>query len=117
MDWDFSITNGIVSSEIYDKQDYFNFEIVYFSFLDKDVPRSHSCGVYISQHIRFARAGSNVGDLNNILTAKLLKQGYQIIKFLKHFLNSTTYTQSCLLKCNIGFKTILQQSIWDPVFL
>ena len=70
MDCDFSIINGIVSSEIYDKQDDFNFEIVYFPFLDKDVPRSYSCGIYISQLIRFARACSNVGDLNNIVTAK-----------------------------------------------
>ena len=28
------ITNGIVSSKIYDKRDYFNFEIVNFPFLD-----------------------------------------------------------------------------------
>ena len=44
-----SIANGIVSSKIYDKRDYFNFEIVNFPFLDGDVPRSHSYGVYISQ--------------------------------------------------------------------
>ena len=35
-----SITNGIVSSEIYDKWDDFNFEIVNFQFFDGDVPRS-----------------------------------------------------------------------------
>ena len=32
-----SITNGVVSSKIYDKQDDFNFEIVKFPFLDGDV--------------------------------------------------------------------------------
>ena len=42
-----SITNGIVSSKIYDKRDDFNFEIVNFPFLDGDVPRSPSYGVYI----------------------------------------------------------------------
>ena len=51
-DLEFSITNGIVSSKIYDKQDDVNFDIVDFSFLDKDVRRSHFYGVYISQHIR-----------------------------------------------------------------
>ena len=50
-----SISNGIVSSIIYDKRDDFNFEIVKFPFLDGDVPRSPSNGVYISQLIRFAR--------------------------------------------------------------
>ena len=75
-----SITNGIVSSRIYDKWDDFNFEIVNFPFLDGDVPRSPSYGVYISQLIRFARMCSNVDDFNNrnlFLTAKLIKQGYR----------------------------------------
>ena len=80
LDLNLSITNGIVSSKIYDKRDDFNFEIVNFPFLDGDVPRSPSYGVYISQLICFARVCSNVDDLNNrhlFLTAKLLKQGYR----------------------------------------
>ena len=64
LDLNLSITNGIVSSKIYDKQDNFNFEIVNFPFLDGDVPRSPSYGVYISQLIRFARVCSNVDDFN-----------------------------------------------------
>ena len=60
LDLNLSITNGIVSSKIYDKRDDFNFEIVNFQFLDGDVPRSPSYGVYISQLIRFARVCSNV---------------------------------------------------------
>ena len=55
-----SITNGIVSSTIYDKRNDFNFEIVNFLFIDGDVPHSPSYGVYISQLIRFARVCSNV---------------------------------------------------------
>ena len=62
---DLSITNGIVSSKIYDKRDGLNFEIVNFPFLDGDVLRSPSYGVYISQLIRFARVYSNAGDVNN----------------------------------------------------
>ena len=79
LDLNLLVTNGIISSKIYDKQDDFNFEIVNFPFLDGDVPRSPSYGVYISQLIRFARVCSNVDDFNNrnlFLTAKLLKQGY-----------------------------------------
>ena len=41
LDLNLSITNGIVSSKIYDKRDDFNFAIVNFPFLDEDVPRSH----------------------------------------------------------------------------
>ena len=38
LDLDLSVTNGIVSSKIYDKRDDFNLEIVNFPFLDGDVP-------------------------------------------------------------------------------
>ena len=79
LDLNLSITNGIVSSKIYDKRGGFDFEIVNFPFLDGDVPRSPSYGVYISQLICFARVCSNVDDFNDrnlFLTAKLLKQGY-----------------------------------------
>ena len=78
LDLNLSIT-CIVSSKMCDKRDDFNFGIVNFRFLDGDVHRSPSCGVYISQLIRFARVCSNVDDFNNrnlFLTAKFLKQGY-----------------------------------------
>ena len=42
----------------------FDFYIVNFPFLDGDVPRSASYGVYISQLIRFARVSSHVDDFN-----------------------------------------------------
>ena len=45
--------------------DYFTFEIVNFPFLNGDVPRSSSYGVYTSQLIRFARVCSNVDNFNN----------------------------------------------------
>ena len=76
LDLNLSISNGIVCSKIYDKRDDFNFEIVNFPFLDGDVPRSPSYGVYVSQLSRFARMCSIVDDFNNrnlFLTAKLLK--------------------------------------------
>ena len=46
-DLNLSITNGIVSSKIYDKQCVFNFEIVNFPFLDGDVPRFPPLMVYM----------------------------------------------------------------------
>ena len=47
LDLNLSITNGIVFTKIYEKRDDFNFEIVNFRFLDGDVPRSPSYGIYI----------------------------------------------------------------------
>ena len=79
-----------VSSKIYDKRDDFDFDIVNFPFLDGDVLRSSSYGVYISQLVRFARVSSHVTDFsvrNKILTGKLLHQGYQYHKLRKDFPN------------------------------
>ena len=83
-----STSNDIVSTKIYDKRDDFDFEIIIFLFLEGDLPRSASYGVYISQLIRFARASSYVVDFNTrnkLLTQKLLTEAIGIINFAKHF--------------------------------
>ena len=88
LDMHLSISNDIVSTKIYDKREDFDLGIVHFLFLDGDVPRSTSYGVYISQLIRFTRASSYVADFNTfnkLLTQKLLKQVYRYRKLPKHF--------------------------------
>ena len=95
MDLHLSISNCFVSSKIYDKRD--DFDIVNFPFLDGDVPRRPSYGVYIFQLIRFARVCSHVDDFNTrnkCLTAKLLKQGYRYHKLRKAFLSSIAKTMN-----------------------
>ena len=107
MNLNLSITNGIDSSKNYDKGDDFNFEIVNFPFLDGDVPRSPSYGVYISQLIHFARVCSNVDDFTTktFLTAKLLKQGYRYHKIRKAFSKFYHRHSELIVKYNIGLKT------------
>ena len=112
LDLNLLMTNGIISSKMYDKRDGFNFEIVNFPFFDGDVPRSPSYGVYISQLIRFARVCSNAHDFNKrnlFLTAKLLNKVIDIINIEKHVLNSTTDTQSKLLNTTRHIRTYI---IW-----
>ena len=64
LDLHVSILDEFVSSKIYNKRDDFDFDIVDFPFLDDDVPRTTSYGVYISQLIRFARVSSHLADFN-----------------------------------------------------
>ena len=64
LDLHLPISNGFVSSKINDKRDDFDSAIVNFPFLEGDVPRRPSYGVYISQLIRFARVCSHVDDFN-----------------------------------------------------
>ena len=88
LDLHLSILDGFIPCKIYDKRDDFDFEIVNFPYLDGDVPRRVSYGVYISQLIRFVRVSSHVIDFDTrskLLTAKLLNQGYRYHKRRKAF--------------------------------
>ena len=88
LDLHLSISDGFVKTKIHDKQDDFDFDIVNFPFLDGDVPRSTSYGVYISQLIRFVRVSSHVDDFNT--RNKVLQQNFSdkdidIINFVRCF--------------------------------
>ena len=114
-----SISNGFVSSKIYDKRDDFDFDIVNFPFLDGDVPCRPFYGVYISQLIRFARVCSHVDDFNTrnkCLTAKLLKQGYRYHKLRKAFSKFYRRHYELISKSNVGLKSLLHQGLSEPEF-
>ena len=90
MDLNLCISNGTVSTKIYDNRDDFDFDIVNFPFLDGDVPRRTSYGVYISQLIRFARASSNLNDFNyrnKDLLPNFLGRAIVILNFVRRFRN------------------------------
>ena len=93
---------------------------IYFPFLDGDVPRRTSYGVYISKLIRFARASSNLSDFNyrnKALTAKLLRQGCRYFKLRKAFSKFFYRRHSALVeKYSVSLKTLLQQGISEPEF-
>ena len=105
------ISNGFVSSKIYDKRDDFDFDIVNFPFLDGDVPHSTSYGVYISQLIQFARVSSHVADFN-----ARLQQGYWYHKLRKTFSKFYRRHYELVSKFNVGLKTLLHQGLSEPEF-
>ena len=119
LDLDLSIENGVITSKIYDKRDDFNFNIVNFPYLDGDVPKATSYGVYISQLIRFARACSSVEDFNNrnrLITEKLLKQGYRYHKLRKTFAKFYFRNLQLISKYKCNLKALLTQGISHPEF-
>ena len=114
-----SISDGFVKTKFVDKRGDFDFDIVNFPFLDGDVPRSTSYGVYISQSIRFARVSSHVDDFNTrnkFLTAKLLRQGYRYHKLRKAFSKFNRRHFDLVSKYNVGLKTLLLQGLSEPEF-
>ena len=91
--------------------------IVNFPFLDGDVPRRASYGVYISQLIRFSRVCSHMADFNArnkcFYQPNFSSSAIGIINFEKHFLN---YRRPCKLisKFNVGLKTLLREGLSEP---
>ena len=120
LDLNLSLHNDIVSTKIYDKRDYFNFDIVNVSFFDDDVPQRPSYGVYIFQIIRFARASSHVTDFNNrnkFLTAKLLKHGNRYHKLRKAFSKFYRRHFELIEKYHVSLKKkLMQRDICNPEF-
>ena len=96
-----------------------SFDLVNFPFLDGDVPRSASYGIYISQLIRFARVCSHVADFNarnKSLTAKLLQQGYRYHNLRKTFSKFYRRHYELVSKFNVGLKPLLLQGLSEPEF-
>ena len=95
----------LVLSNIYNKRDDFDFDIVNFPLLDGNVPRTASYGVNIAQLIRFARVSSHLADFNariKSLTAKLLQHGYRYHKLRKSFSKSYLCHFESVAKFNTG---------------
>ena len=119
LDLHLSIANGFVSSKIYDKRDDFDFDIANFPFLDGDVPRRASYGVYISQLTRFAGVCNHVADFNarnECLTAKLLQQDYRYHKLRKTFSKFYRRHNELISKFNVGLKTLLREGLSEQEF-
>ena len=92
-----SVSNGFVSSKIYDKRDDFDFDIVNFPFLDGDVPR----------HVTYFNAR------NKSLTDKLLQQGYRYHKLRKPFSKFYCKHYELIAKYHVGLKTLLSEGLSD----
>ena len=81
-----------------------------FPYLDGNVRRSTSYGVYISQLFRFTRMSCHVDDFNTrnkVLTEKLLRQGYRYHKLRKAFSKFYRRHFDLVSKHNVGLKTLL----------
>ena len=112
-----AISDGFISSKIYDKRD--DFDIVNFLLLDGDIPRATSYRVYISHLIWSAKVSIHVTDFftrNQILTAKLLKQGYRYHKLRKTFSKLYRRHYELVSKFNTGRIFLLKQGLSELEF-
>ena len=90
LDLNLCISNGTVSTKIYDKRDDFDFDIVNFPFLDGDVPLRTSYEVYTSQLIGFAELLQILVTSTTVikpLLPNILGRAIVISNFVRRFRN------------------------------
>ena len=81
--------------------------------------RRSSNGVYISQHVRFARVCNYFADFNaqnKCLTANFLQQGYRYHKLRKTFSKFYRRHYELISKFNVGLKSLLREGLSEPEF-
>ena len=108
------ISNGTVSTKIYDKRDDFHFDIVNFPFLDDDVPRRTSYLNLLDSPKLLQILVTNCR--NKALTAKLRRKGYRYFKLRKAFSKFSRRHCALVEKYNVNLKTLLQKGISEPEF-
>ena len=120
LDLNIRVIDDRIHTSIYDKRDDFGFPIVNYPWLDGDVPRLPSYGIYISQLVCFARGCSDVADFhhrNKHITSKLLSQGYRYHKLRKTFGKFFRRYAELLLKYGqVTFTEFVSKGISHPPF-
>ena len=93
--------------------------MVNFPFLDGGVPRSASCGVCVSQLVRFTGVSGRVvgfGARGGGLAAGLLQRGCRCRGLRGTFSKFYRRHYELVSKFNVGLKTLLHQGLSEPEF-
>ena len=79
------IDNRKLLTRLYDKRDGFNFPILDFPFLSRNIPSAPAYGVYVYQIVHYARSCCKYQDFvdrGKLLTNELLSHGYRKAKLV-----------------------------------
>ena len=74
--------------KLYDKRNDYNFNVINYPFLDGNIPKGQSYGIFISQLVRLAQINSSfnnfVSDCRNLVN-KLERQSFDVAALRKRF--------------------------------
>jgi hypothetical protein len=88
LDMTISIYRGKFYFSLYDKRDDYDFDVISFPFLDGNVPKGQSYGIFISQLVRYSRVNCSFNRfLGNVkdLVGKLTNQHFEAAALRKRF--------------------------------
>ena len=89
LDISITICGGEYVTEVYDKRNDFNFDIVNFPYMCGNIPAKPTYGVYISQLIRICRICDNYSSFllrHKLLTERLVRQGFWYNKLCIYYI-------------------------------
>ena len=88
LDLTISIYRGKFNVKLYDKRNDYTFDVINYPYLDGNIPKGQSYGIFISQLVRLARINSSFSnfilDCKN-LVRKLERQSFNIAALRKRF--------------------------------
>ena len=83
-----SIYRGKFYIKLYDKRNDYVFDVISFPYLDGNIPKGQSYGIFISRLIRYARINTSfsnfISDCRKLMT-KLVGQYFDIAALRKRF--------------------------------
>ena len=87
-DMTISIYQGKFHFSLYDKRNDYDFDVISFPFLDGNIPKGQSYGVFMSQLVRYARINCSfsrfIDDVKR-LVQKLIQQDFDAAALRKRF--------------------------------
>ena len=109
------VRHGKFVTEVYDKRDNFNFNIVNYPFMRSNIPARPIYGVYISQLIRIKRICDAFVKRHILLTERLNRQGFWYSKLCNSFKKFAKKYNVELSKYNVSIRTHVSQGICIPL--
>ena len=118
LDISISICSSKYGTEVYDKRDAFNFNIVNFPYMSSNIPANPTYGVYISQLIRISRICDTFQSFvlrHRLLTERLIKQGFWYSKLCKFFKKIVGRHNALFSKYGVSVRTHVHEGICIPL--
>ena len=104
LDVSISICQGNFITEVFDKRDNFNFDIVNYPYMCSNIPTKPTYDVYISQLIRISRICDKSGT-HRLLADRLIKQGFWYSKLCSSFRTFARRHSAEICKYRVSIRT------------
>ena len=105
-------------TEVFDKRDSFNFDIVNYPYMSSNIPTKPTYGVYVSQLIRICRICDTYLSFvtrHRLLTERLIKQGFWYTKLCQSFRKFAKQHYVLFSKYGVGIRAHIQKGICTPL--